>query len=281
MGAELLSVTLPLRYCGTAEALAERTPPRWWGRAVQAAFLSRIRDLDAELAAALHEPGLTRPYSVSSLIGYRSVESLTDGSALAIRLTAFDSKVKDVLERSLESAVGFGVGAHLSLDYLTFEVLAGGAENPPEICSYADLIAESMAQAEHPLIELRFFSPTLFKSEGRTQPLPLPGLVFRSLLERWNKFAPLTFPDDTLTYAEECLAVSGFTIRSFPAELSDNALRIGTVGKVRYRALNPDRYWVSILHALARFSRFSGIGAGTAYGLGQASAVLKRTEKKP
>lgn len=281
MSGELISVTLPLRFCGTAETLAERTPPQWWGRAVQAAFLSRIRDVDAALAASLHEPGLTRPYTVSSLIGYRSLESLSDGSALAIRLTAFEPNVKDALMQSLKNPAGFGVGARLSLDYLPFEILACAGENPIEDRSYADLIAESMAQAERPLIELRFFSPTLFKSDGRTQPLPLPALVFRSLLERWNAFAPLVFPADALSYAEECLAVSGFTIRSFPAELGDNALRIGTVGKVRYRALNPDRYWISILHALSRFTRFSGVGAGTAYGLGQASAILKRTEKKP
>lgn len=281
MGGELLSIALPLRYCGTAEELAERPLPRWWGRAVQAVFLSRIRAADPDLSAALHEPDRARPYTVSSLIGYRAPENLSGGDALTIRLTALTAEVGDMLNRLIESENGFAPGSRVVLDRLPFEILPGGGADLIESCSYADLIAAGIAQAEHPQIDLRLYSPTLFKSDGRTQPLPIPGLVFRSLLERWNAFAPLTFPEDTVRYAEECLAISGFSIRSFPAALGENALRIGAVGKVRYRALNPDRYWVSILHALARFSRFSGIGAGTAYGLGQSGAILKRIAKTP
>ena len=63
MGAELLSAVYPLCYLGTAEELLERALPRWWGRAIQALFLSQVRELDAGLAAELHEPGQARyPY---------------------------------------------------------------------------------------------------------------------------------------------------------------------------------------------------------------------------
>ena len=282
MGAELLSAVYPLRYLGTAENAAERTLPRWWGRAIQALFLSQVRSLDAELAVELHEPGQARPYTVSGLIGYRGIESLSDGSSLSFRVTALREDVRMVLIQLSEAGGGFSAGARLTLDYLPFEILpceTGAA--PTEERSYADLIAARMSQAARAQIDFRLRSPTLFKSEGKTQPLPLPVLVFRSLLERWNTFSPLAFPEDTLRFAEECVAVSGFSLRTFPAELGENALRIGAVGKVRYRALNPDRYWISILQSLARFSAFSGIGAGTAYGLGQAGPILPRLGPKP
>lgn len=282
MGAELISAVYPLRYLGTAEDAAERALPRWWGRAIQALFLRLVRDLDAGLAAELHEPGQARPYTVSGLIGYRGAESLRDGSALSFRVTALREDIRAVLIRLSEAGGGLFAGARLTLDYLPFEVLPREAGTPlAEERSYADLIAAGMSLAARAQIDFRFHSPTLFKSEGKTQPLPLPALVFRSLLERWNAFSPLAFPEDTLRFAEECVAVSGFSLRTFPAELGENALRIGAVGKVRYRALNPDRYWISILQSLARFSAFSGIGAGTAYGLGQAGAVLPRLEPKP
>lgn len=282
MGAELLSAVYPLCYLGTAEELLERALPRWWGRAIQALFLSQVRELDAGLAAELHEPGQARPYTVSGLIGYRGPESLSDGSALSFRVTALREDVRAALVRLSEAGGGFSAGARIALDYLPFEVLPREAGvSLAEERSYADLIAAGMSLAARAQIDFRFRSPTLFKSEGKTQPLPLPALVFRSLLERWNAFSPLAFPEDTFRFAEECVAVSGFSLRTFPAELGENALRIGAVGKVRYRALNPDRYWISILHSLAHFSAFSGIGAGTAYGLGQAGPILPRLGPKP
>ena len=47
-------------------------------------------------------------------------------------------------------------------------------------------------------------------------------------------------------------------------------MRIGAVGEIRYRALNRDKYWLSMIHSLTSFAAWSGIGSGTGYGLGQA-----------
>jgi CRISPR-associated endoribonuclease Cas6 len=45
------------------------------------------------------------------------------------------------------------------------------------------------------------------------------------------------------------------------------------VGKVTYSALNHDRYWLSLIHLLADFALFAGIGVSTALGMGQARKV--------
>ena len=47
------------------------------------------------------------------------------------------------------------------------------------------------------------------------------------------------------------------------------AMQIGFTGPVLFTALNRDRYWLNVLHLLAAFAFYSGVGYGTAIGLGQ------------
>ena len=111
-------------------------------------------------------------------------------------------------------------------------------------------------------------------------PVPLPGLVFGSLLERWNAYAPINFPQEVRRYAEECLAISQYELQTRPVPQKSRGLRVGAVGSVTYAALNYDRYWMSLLSVLAGFSLFSGLGAGTTQGLGQC-IWLPETGREP
>jgi CRISPR-associated endoribonuclease Cas6 len=104
-------------------------------------------------------------------------------------------------------------------------------------------------------------------------PLPLPHLVFGSLLERWNAFAPVAFPPELRRYAEECLALSSYELRSRGVLLKEGGLRMGAVGRARYVTTNFDRYWMSLINLLADFAIFSGAGAGTGMGLGQCRRI--------
>jgi CRISPR-associated endoribonuclease Cas6 len=122
-------------------------------------------------------------------------------------------------------------------------------------------------------IGLSFTSPTAFRSQERHMPLPLPELVFGSLLERWNAFSPLAFPAEVKRYAAECLAISRFDLTSRPVPAKEGGLRVGAVGQITYVTLNYDRYWMSVLHALAAFALYSGVGVATATGLGQCRQV--------
>jgi CRISPR-associated endoribonuclease Cas6 len=117
-------------------------------------------------------------------------------------------------------------------------------------------------------------SPTAFRSQGQTQPLPLPGLFFGSLVKRWNAFAPVALPEEGVKrYAEEMVVISRFSLRSAPGwdrgQGDRRGLRIGSIGKIAYSALNRDRYWLSALGLLAAFALYSGAGAQTTMGMGQ------------
>ena len=69
-------------------------------------------------------------------------------------------------------------------------------------------------------------------------------------------------------YAAECLHISRFDISSRAAQVA-GGVQLGMVGAVTFKAHNYDRYWLSLVHTLARYAFFAGVGAKTTMGLGQ------------
>ena len=283
---ELLSLVLtlkPLKLPADPAAL-----PRWWGRAAHALLLKLVAEKEQRLAVELHDGSgpsgsPLRPFTVSSLMGRFPAHNLGLDEPYALRLTTFRADLAALLtEAALNGPLA--PGSQIELDYLPFRVErhtleAGAAPNPYALSSSYQELSAPYLLAKLPAprrISLQFSSPTTFKSAGRHVPLPLPGLVFGSLLDRWNACAPLAFPPEARRYAEECLAISQYHLETRPVPQKDAGLRMGAVGRVSFTALTYDRYWMSVLAVLAQFSLFSGVGAGTSQGLGQCRALPER-----
>lgn len=267
---DLISLLLTLRPLTTDRAA--QSLPTWWGRAAHALLLQSIAARSPELAAALHEGSGPRPFTASTLMGRMQEGKLDPEGVYRLRFTGLTQPVSDALRAATESGGALAAGATVMLDFQPFRVetaqtdghLWAGQE------SYTGLAAASLAGEAPRRLELLLVSPTSFKSAGKQVPLPLPGLVFGSLLERWNAFSPLAFPGEAKRYAEECLAVTRYRLRTRPVPVKNDAHRIGALGQITYVALTYDRYWMAVLRTLARFARYGGVGAGTAAGQGQA-----------
>jgi CRISPR-associated endoribonuclease Cas6 len=271
---DLISLLLTLRPIATQPAAA----PPWWGRAAQALLLEVIRRADPGLAATLHEGSGPRPYTASSLLGRFPDGAVDPAGSYALRLTALQP---DVARSLLAAAAGgpLAPAAAVELDYRPFRVEAATGETGSQpwagTTTYAELAAGALVGTDPPprQITLLFTSPTAFRSQERHMPLPLPDLTFGSLLERWNAFGSVAFPAEVRRYAAECLAISRFELTSRPVPAKEGGLRVGAVGQITYTTLNYDRYWMGVLHALAGFALYSGVGVSTASGLGQCRQV--------
>lgn len=268
---ELVSIVLTLRLADGA-ATERRLP--WTGRAVQALFLRAIQAGNPSLAAELHDEEGPRPYTVSALMGRFPRGAPDPQERYFARLTACRADVSRALLQAVGPGGPLAPAQTVEVDFLPFQVEAVAQDSPPwaQISSYQQLTSLLVPGSASPprRLTLLWTSPTVFKSAGRHWPLPLPELVFGSLLERWNAYAPLAFPPEARRYAEECLAVSSYHLHTRSLPLKEGGLRIGAMGDVTFTTLNYDRYWMGILHVLGRFSLFCGLGAGTAQGLGQA-----------
>ena len=277
---DLLSLVFTLRPL--AQPDPQRPLPAWWGRAAQAMALSAIAKNDPALAAALHDEPGPRPLTASTLMGRFPQRHLDPQENYRLRITALTAPVCTRLMETVQPGGVLSPGATIELDYLPF-LIQSVAARPEEqewaaASSFQELSARYLLTSEPPLryIVLQFTSPTAFHSEERTQPLPLPELVFGSLLQRWNAFSPLAFPQELRRYARECLAVQRFHIESRAVPYKENGLRVGFIGEVGFTVLNFDRYWLGQLHALAAFSLFSGVGVQTSAGMGQCRPLPPR-----
>lgn len=304
---DLLSLVLTLR-----PLQADREPPPL-GRAAHAWLLDAVRWSDPALAEQIHAGSEARPFTVSGLIGVSRAIGLATDRTYALRLTALSAPVAQALIKATahpatspqqtnsnltegESTAGKGdaplaVGAQVQMAQTAFRVeavdrgldptanLQTPASSPHHPwaggATYETLSAPWLLGRATPsrAVGLQFTSPTTFKSGGRHLPVPLPSLVFGSLLEKWNAFAPVAFPPEVRRYAEECLAISQFNWQSRGVPLKEGGLRVGVVGRVRYTATSFDRYWLSLINVLAEFAQFAGVGAGTTMGLGQCRQI--------
>lgn len=124
-------------------------------------------------------------------------------------------------------------------------------------------------------ISLRFLTPTSFRRLGEQILLPEPGLVFGSLLSRFNAHSPFPFPAESRA-AFERLRVSRYDLRTSAVEYGRYKI-IGFTGRITFTFptdFPPQMAYLSA--ALARFARFSGVGYKTTMGLGQTEPVEER-----
>jgi CRISPR-associated endoribonuclease Cas6 len=291
----LTSLVLQLQSPGEANL------PANLGRAGQALLLRLINGRDTALAQALHEAEKARPFTVSNLVlGKRAGGSLhvQPGQTGWLRFTGLNEAVSSHL-----AALAAQPPGSVELDGHYFNV-SGATLNPARHSwagqiSYQDLAAPYLLGGRERLnsaLRLEFASPTTFRSQGRYLPVPLPEFVFGSLLDRWQAFAPIALHPDTRRFAAEAVALSRYELRtrgmpyvkrgagevrsreaeergSRGEEAAHYPTIIGFTGRVVFAVLNRDRYWLNVLHLLAAFAFYSGVGYQTAAGLGQVRAV--------
>ena len=276
---DLIALTLTLE---PLPAAVGAPAPRWWGRAVHAMWLDVVHQLDAPLAQMLHDGSMLRPYTLSSLLGRFGEGRIMADETYRLRITTLQEEMSDLLARAV-SAGPLAPGERVVLDYHGFRVVGVDWDEGPWTgqADYTALAANALARGERPSrrIEMLFSSPTSFRSRKRFVPVPLPELVFGSLLKRWNAFAPVAFPEEAKRYAEECLAIARYELRTRTVELKDRGKRPGAVGNITYASFNYDRYWMGVMHALAAWAKFGGVGSGVTLGLGQCRQQNSRNER--
>lgn len=268
----LISVILKLR---TAHAV--QLPPAL-GRANYAQTLKHIQSHDPALSAAIHDGDGPKPLTCSSLLDARPTPeglAVTPAGTYSVRITGLSVAVSQLLAAELVQSPP----PHWTLDGHIFQVEAAVCDPRADAWSgsttYAELAGQYLGAARRVprRVALRFAAPTSFKSGGMHVPLPLPGLVFGSLVERWNHFSPIALSPDMRRFGEEMVAISRYRLESRAVEQkragAARALRMGAIGEATYVALGGDPYWAGVMQMLGDFALYSGVGVQTATGMGQ------------
>lgn len=247
--------------------------PSYLGKAAHAFFLKLIASADATVGARLHGDSGPKPFTVSDLMGLprtRGRVRTIAGQTCFLRFTGYANDLSNLLTQkvlpSLPTEVPLANGR-----FAVEEVFLESTAHPLSgQASYEELVERHLLQKKRsPLrVRLYFASPTTFRSGGRNVPLPLPGLVFGSLVERWNAFSSITISPEVRQYAEECLAISQCQLRTHTVDVASGK-QVGFTGSCSYVAVRADSYWLRVVDLLAAFAFYAGVGYKTTMGFGQ------------
>lgn len=141
-----------------------------------------------------------------------------------------------------------------------------------ELFSYEQLYTTLVANEPEPTrhFELQFNTPTAFAQNRTHLPLPVPSLMFRSWLERWNHFAPIYLgSDDLVAYLESAVALRKHRLKTLAFQLTRGYVN-GFIGDVTLQVLNhADPLLANVANLLVHYAEFSGTGMKTRLGMGQ------------
>lgn len=243
------------------------------GQLLHAAFLSAVAKNDPGLAAQLHR-GNIKPFTLSSLQQHPNqsdkLPPADSPDVFWFRITTLTDplffSIGQVLHGLLNGAslISLGDGTHFQV----VKVHSGPVERLcwTGISSFEQIYNESVPEDD---ITLCFYSPTSFKQRDKSVPLPLPGLVFASYLQKWNAFSPLKFDRASLlAWVQDNVGIGAHRIETMMVSF-DKFHIVGFVGTCRYRSLKKDAEKQRILNALADFAFYAGTGAKTTMGMGQ------------
>jgi CRISPR-associated endoribonuclease Cas6 len=295
------------------EAAEGTVIPDWMGERVRGALLGHLKAHDEDLATAAHADRPVQPYTVAWL-GPRG--EIRPGMRGTLRWTALDPVVAGALATRVLPAIGDTIELSGQAWRVTGRGMPSAAPPSGATVAGADTLggdAPATAPVDVPVImgtvgapwagsatfealarthlvggrrpptrvDLVFTTPTTFHSQGRSLPLPLPRLVFGSLIDRWNAYAPLRIDPEVLAVVDQAAIIGRYELRTELVPIG-GGVQVGFVGRCGYvlppgRGIRPaDEYAWRVLHLMASYAFFAGIGAKTTMGMGTTRGVLGR-----
>lgn len=263
----------------TLQAQTAGTLPAEQGRANYAELLGRLEAVLPGEGARLHDAQGPKPLACSGLLDQSTGAnvSVQRGSLLGVRVAGLTAEMNAILAEALlrHPPRQWRLGA------VVFDVLRvtcdpalsewAGQTSYDELWRRVEQYHDGRPALDAP-ITIEFASPTSFHCGDKHVPIPLPGLVFGSLVERWNAFAPVELDRDVRLAAENLLGISRYVLESREVPHRNGGRRVAGIGRVTYQPLGQapaDMYWFAIFHLLTDFAFYAGVGVQTASGMGQ------------
>lgn len=179
-----------------------------------------------------------------------------------------------------KAIASLNLGDHLSFLGANFTII----DREDEISSYEKLYTQLVATDPDPTLyfRLEFLTPTAFSQQRMYLPLPIPYLMFRSWLERWNHFSAIYLGGDELIgYLQDVIALKYHKIQTRFHPLKKGYV-VGFTGKVTLQVLKQtDPLLANVANLLIHYAQFSGTGVKTRLGMGKTelSTLLSKGEK--
>lgn len=232
-------------------------PRNHLGRALNAWVYGALARCDERLVDALHGGVGQRPFAVA-LVSEPPEEYL---------VLAGGPPVAHLLP---DLAQGLLREGRLALDgrWLRVEGLASARTE-----RFATLVQRHLLRAAAPVpVRLTFRTPTTFHSRDRTLPLPVPEVLFLSLLQRWQAWGGIDLGPGAEAAISGCAAIRRHRLHSVSVQMEGRFAAF--MGMAEFTLVRPEPSYAGLLAALAAFAEFAGVGQKTAMGMGCVRAEI-------
>lgn len=241
------------------------------GESLHSLFYQVLKNHSPELASEIHAQDGLKPFSLTPPIkDYQAGMSciiVPPEATLNFDLSFMTAKLLSATISALVSMVQDGNMLMLSRKpiVVTSLDLCNGS-----FSSFENVISEASPNNS---IELEFITPTSFKRNEIQAVFPEAGLVFSSLLNRWNTFSDRKIAEDCINLFPS-IKVSRYNLTTELINFSKYKM-LGFTGRVEYEMPKgaPDTF-LREMNALASFATYSGVGVKTSMGMGQVRRVV-------
>lgn len=258
-------------------------PPNYnTGKHLHALFLTLASSVDQSLGDRLHEQKTEKAFTLSPLqiaarssrghqLQWEHSREIAPGTPCWWRISLLDDSLFGRLTPlwlNLNPSHPWHLGP---ADLVITSVLGTPQSTQPwaNFSSYTELYEKASDETRQ--ITFTFCTPATFRQGKYDSALPTRECVFNSLLNRWNRYSGIPFPE---TLAEH-LFPSFFDIQSELVNHPEGKWA-GCIGIVSYRILGDvDATAIRQLNTLADFALYAGVGRKTPMGMG----ILRRLRK--
>lgn len=256
----------------------ESLVPPSMGQLLHAFFLDRVRRLAEERAEDLHRAEEIKPFTVSPLWGRVTYQDnrwrLYPGETYSFRVTSIDKELSLWLVEEWAPSLK----EEVVLAGASFQV-AGITVKPEEhawagMTAFEEIYNRYIDCQVDKKVGIYFHSPTTFRVRGNNYPLPDPRKVFLNLLNKWNMYSPVHLGDNFTDYIEANVHPGMYQLQTKIMHF-DRYKQVGFTGTCHFNIREQQEdILLKIVHMLAEFAFYAGVGYKTTMGMGQCKKIL-------
>lgn len=261
----------------------------WTGQLVHGWFLDLVRRQDAALAEELHRGHRHKPFTLSPL---RPLDDVSTGrfanqdddlphhhsdGQFQIRITSLIHPLSDLLlSLQSEDMATIRLGdAEFAVEQVTTDCTVSPWAGTGDPAALWDRWMGGRKPKGR--LRLRFESPTAFETRDSNILFPVPSLIVESVGRKWNEYAPRKIAEEILSELGQVARVEEYGLRTAVAQFTGANGRVfiekGFVGECEFSVgRHGSREAGRVLHLLAEFAFYAGVGSRTTMGMGQVRA---------
>lgn len=238
------------------------------GEALHGLFFTLLKEAKSEMADLLHKAE-QKPFSISVLRGDLSTgveRRIAWGGVARFSIRSYRKELSALLEDV--NAGWQNKDVRLGTAWFNIKSVSVPRESKKR---YTDIY---MSTSNTEAVELRFLTPTSFRQVGTQVVLPLPELVFGSLLHKWNNNSEIPFPQEIYSDLNS-IRITKHSIKTSLCHF-DSYKIIGFTGEVAFVASAKNPLFSMFINALAQLAEYSGVGYKSTMGLGEVKINTKK-----